>query len=200
MPVPFSGGCACGAVRYTCTAEPYVSYLCHCTECQKRTGSAFGISVQVPAEGVTIEQGTLVSRTRIADSGNELTMRFLRRLRHVVVRRQRRAPSCHRGLRGYARRSVLGAHHGQHLDRQRAAVGPNEARRRGLRKGTGFCGILRVENLTVQFHAHDCRDSAQAARTATSIVPIPSISQCMTSPGTTGPTPSGVPVMITSPG
>ena len=39
-----------------------------------------------------------------------------------------------------------------------------------------------------------------AARTATSIAPMPSISQRMTSPGVTGPTPSGVPVMITSPG
>lgn len=76
MPAPFSGGCACGAVRYRCAAEPYVSYLCHCTECRKRTGSAYGVSLQVPAEGVAVETGTLKSRTRTADSGNELTMRF----------------------------------------------------------------------------------------------------------------------------
>ena len=44
MPTPFSGGCLCGAIRYTCTAEPYVSYACHCTACQKRTASAFGTS------------------------------------------------------------------------------------------------------------------------------------------------------------
>ena len=43
-------------------------------------------------------------------------------------------------------------------------------------------------------------DRHPAARTATSIAPMPSISQRMTSPGWTGPTPSGVPVMITSPG
>ena len=43
-------------------------------------------------------------------------------------------------------------------------------------------------------------DRHAAARTGTSIAPIPSISQRMTSPGCTGPTPSGVPVMITSPG
>ena len=43
-------------------------------------------------------------------------------------------------------------------------------------------------------------DLHPAARTATSIAPMPSISQRITSPGLTGPTPSGVPVMITSPG
>lgn len=40
----------------------------------------------------------------------------------------------------------------------------------------------------------------QAARTFTVICPIPAISQTITSPGTTGPTPSGVPVMMMSPG
>ncbi len=76
MPTPFSGGCSCGAIRYTCTAEPYVSYVCHCTACQKRTASAFGISLQVPADGLTIDKGTPKTRIRIADSGNELTQHF----------------------------------------------------------------------------------------------------------------------------
>ena len=76
MPAPYSGGCACGAVRYECTAEPFVSYACHCTDCQKRTGSAFGISVQVPAEAVRVTQGAPKSRIRVADSGNEFTSYF----------------------------------------------------------------------------------------------------------------------------
>ena len=44
------------------------------------------------------------------------------------------------------------------------------------------------------------RRCAQALRTGTSIAPIPSTVQCITSPASTGPTPSGVPVMMTSPG
>ncbi len=76
MPTPFSGGCSCGAIRYTCTAEPYVSYVCHCTACQKRTASAFGISIQVPADGLTIDKGTPKTRIRIADSGNQLIQHF----------------------------------------------------------------------------------------------------------------------------
>jgi hypothetical protein len=43
---------------------------------QKRTSSAFGISVQVPSEGVTVDQGTPTTRVRIADSGNERIQHF----------------------------------------------------------------------------------------------------------------------------
>ncbi len=75
MAAPFSGGCACGALRYTCASEPYVSYACHCTECQKRTGGAFGTSVMVPADGVTLE-GTPKEHHRTADSGNTITCLF----------------------------------------------------------------------------------------------------------------------------
>ena len=76
MPTPFFGGCSCGAIRYTSAAEPYVSYICHCTACQKRTTSAFGISLQVPSDGVTIDKGTPKTRIRTADSGNERIQHF----------------------------------------------------------------------------------------------------------------------------
>lgn len=49
------GGCQCGQVRYTLTARPHVVYCCHCTECQKQSSSAFGISVRVHAADVQIE-------------------------------------------------------------------------------------------------------------------------------------------------
>ncbi len=71
-----SGGCACGAARYSCSGNPIVSYVCHCTDCQKRTGSAFGVSVQVPAESVKLEQGDLRKRQRTAASGNIVTSLF----------------------------------------------------------------------------------------------------------------------------
>jgi hypothetical protein len=48
------GGCLCGAVRYTTTAEPVGSGVCHCRDCQRFTGSAFGALVYVPKETLTI--------------------------------------------------------------------------------------------------------------------------------------------------
>ena|SRR5688572_20133328 len=76
LKVPFEGGCQCGAVRYSCTAGPFVSYTCHCVACQRLTSSAFATSIQVPAEAFSILQGTVASRERIADSGNRLTTAF----------------------------------------------------------------------------------------------------------------------------
>ena len=42
MNEPLNGGCLCGAVRYTLKPGFRMKpYACHCTDCQKRTGSAF---------------------------------------------------------------------------------------------------------------------------------------------------------------
>jgi hypothetical protein len=51
------GGCNCGAVRYRLTAAPLTAYICHCHLCQKRTGSAFSVSLVLPAGGVRITDG-----------------------------------------------------------------------------------------------------------------------------------------------
>ena len=42
MPIVHEGGCLCGDIRYrTTAAEPIRVTVCHCTFCQKLTGSAF---------------------------------------------------------------------------------------------------------------------------------------------------------------
>jgi hypothetical protein len=51
---PVTGGCQCGAVRYTLKAPPIVFYLCHCTECQKQSASAFGESVTAHPDDVEV--------------------------------------------------------------------------------------------------------------------------------------------------
>ncbi len=48
------GGCLCGSVRYESTAELGAAFVCHCTDCQKQTGSAFSVIVGVPAESFEI--------------------------------------------------------------------------------------------------------------------------------------------------
>ena len=66
----YTGGCQCGRVRYTLTAEPLRTVMCHCKECQRQSGSAFGLSMIVPRESLKLT-GVLKEYTRIADSGNE---------------------------------------------------------------------------------------------------------------------------------
>ncbi len=53
----YTGGCQCGAIRYACQGAPTVAYCCHCTDCQRQSSSAFGISVWFPAETFTLTRG-----------------------------------------------------------------------------------------------------------------------------------------------
>jgi hypothetical protein len=52
-----TGGCGCGAVRFALSQPPTAAAYCHCTRCQKRTGTASQASVRVPAGSVTITAG-----------------------------------------------------------------------------------------------------------------------------------------------
>lgn len=54
----YEGGCLCGSVRYRLGAEPLTCYVCHCTDCQRRTGSAFAVSLIVPAAALEITRGS----------------------------------------------------------------------------------------------------------------------------------------------
>jgi hypothetical protein len=42
------GGCLCGAVRYSCDAEPVVTAICQCTHCQKQSGGAYSVNLGIP--------------------------------------------------------------------------------------------------------------------------------------------------------
>ena len=68
--IPFSGGCACGAVRYRCTAEPLFALNCHCRDCQRETGSAFAPILAVPRAAFTVTQGSPKHFDVKADSGH----------------------------------------------------------------------------------------------------------------------------------
>lgn len=67
--------CSCGQVSLCCSGEPQRTAICHCFECQKRTGSVFGVQARFNKEQVTFI-GDLVSYTRIAESGNQVTYQF----------------------------------------------------------------------------------------------------------------------------
>jgi hypothetical protein len=71
-----TGGCQCGAVRYAVTAPPLQLYVCHCRECQRQSGSAFGMSLIVPRAAFAVTKGTARSWSGTTDSGRAMTCFF----------------------------------------------------------------------------------------------------------------------------
>ena len=67
--------CSCNQLRIACAGEPVRVSMCHCLECQKRTGSTFGAQARFPRERVTIE-GVSTEYVRVADSGNRISFHF----------------------------------------------------------------------------------------------------------------------------
>ncbi len=70
------GGCQCGRVRYRVEGEPMAFGVCHCTECQRQSGSAFGMSMITPKAQFTLLQGELKSFTRSSESGRPVICCF----------------------------------------------------------------------------------------------------------------------------
>jgi len=52
MSKKLEGGCACGKVRYRMTSDPMFVHCCHCTECQRNSGSAFALNAMIEADRV----------------------------------------------------------------------------------------------------------------------------------------------------
>lgn len=76
MPVPYRGGCQCGAVRYQISEEPLALYVCHCTNCQHQSASAFGMSLKVKSTSARFTKGTLKTFQLAGDSGQPKTGAF----------------------------------------------------------------------------------------------------------------------------
>jgi hypothetical protein len=54
---PLQGGCLCGTVRYEITAPFLFAGYCHCTHCQRRTGTGSSANARVPREGLRLLAG-----------------------------------------------------------------------------------------------------------------------------------------------
>lgn len=67
--------CRCGQLAVTCTDEPVRVSVCHCYDCQKRSGSAFAVQARYSAEAVTIS-GAHKKYEHISDSGNSGSFHF----------------------------------------------------------------------------------------------------------------------------
>ena len=80
MPQFHRGGCLCGDVRYHTTGQPERTTICHCTFCQRLSGSAFLVEPVFRTTNVAIEQGAVASyEHRSPAHGRRLTVHFCAR-------------------------------------------------------------------------------------------------------------------------
>jgi hypothetical protein len=63
------GGCHCGAVSFTADVDPSRVMLCHCTDCQVMSGSAFRMVVLASIETFAVS-GRTKGYVKVAESGN----------------------------------------------------------------------------------------------------------------------------------
>jgi hypothetical protein len=67
--------CSCGQLGVEATGEPLRISICHCLDCQRRTGSVFGAQARFRLTEATID-GRSTSYERTTDSGNRITFHF----------------------------------------------------------------------------------------------------------------------------
>lgn len=70
------GGCVCGFIKYEAEADPEQVGLCHCTDCQTFSGSAFRVGVPVPEADFKLLSGELKEYIKTAESGNKRVQAF----------------------------------------------------------------------------------------------------------------------------
>jgi hypothetical protein len=67
-----TGGCLCGGVRFELTAPPLTAGYCHCTRCQRRTGTASSAQARIDGRTLRLLQGEeLVKAWRHPEGGHE---------------------------------------------------------------------------------------------------------------------------------
>ena len=67
--------CSCGQLNLTIEGEPARISMCHCLECQRRTGAVLSNQARWPRERISVS-GNAMAWTRPAESGNRLTFHF----------------------------------------------------------------------------------------------------------------------------
>lgn len=71
-----TGGCLCGKIRYS-VSQPLLNIIaCHCTNCQKASGTGASFNAAVPTSAVTFTSGQPKLYEDIAQSGNILKRYF----------------------------------------------------------------------------------------------------------------------------
>ncbi|WP_293863357.1 GFA family protein [uncultured Alsobacter sp.] len=76
MANPFTGGCACGAIRYSIAAEPVFMNHCQCRDCQRASGSGHGSYLTFSRRQAVTLSGGATLREVVCDSGSTKSNAF----------------------------------------------------------------------------------------------------------------------------
>ena len=93
---PITGGCACGAVRYECNADPIMAAHCFCRDCQRSSGTAMASEILVPAAALKVSgelkvheviggSGSKVHRSFCPNCGSPILLQILADPKHVAI-------------------------------------------------------------------------------------------------------------------
>jgi hypothetical protein len=70
------GRCHCGYISFEAEADPEKTAICHCTDCQASTGSAFRTNIPVPGDAFKLLSAQPAIYVKTADSGNKRAQAF----------------------------------------------------------------------------------------------------------------------------
>ena len=69
------GGCLCGQIRYRSDAEPLLTVICHCKNCQRQSGASYSTNLAMPRGSLSFE-GEMTIYADKGDSGKYVNRFF----------------------------------------------------------------------------------------------------------------------------
>lgn len=76
MSEAYTGGCACGRIRYEISDQPVFQNHCQCRDCQHKSGTGHGSYLTFPSKDAVTVKGEVSRWDFVADNGNVKTRRF----------------------------------------------------------------------------------------------------------------------------
>jgi hypothetical protein len=71
MSTSVSGHCLCGAISYEISADPVVTAVCHCDDCQRQSGSSFSVNMGVPRAALTVTGDTMKTFVTVGSDSHQ---------------------------------------------------------------------------------------------------------------------------------
>ena len=101
-----TGGCHCGQITYEAEVDPATVRVCHCTDCQKLTGTAFRTNISSLPGTFVLKSGTPEDLHQDRRKREQARTRLLSRMRCTNLLRRARAKPFNRWTAGWRYRSA----------------------------------------------------------------------------------------------